>query len=810
MFAMEAAMTQLSVIGQTLSHQALLDHGITDIVIHQTALGATLYTTSGPNGGVAAYALDAAGTLGLVDFAHFGADLSANVMGEMSMLATPEGLRLVVAGNADGFLTSYAIAEDGRIGGMSDITGLSGSTGSAVLDIDQWSGDTLFVADGGEGTIRAYAMQTADTLMQAFSSGGMQAGYAQTIFALETLRVGGVDYLIGACATAHGVTAYRIDPDRLVASGNLGSAEGIGIMTPTALGTATVGGRCFVLVGSSPGDGIGLSGAITVMELLPGGLLVPRDHVIDTLHTRFGTIQSLDVIEANGFTYVIAAGGDDGLTVFVMLPDGRLQLLHVLADTHAIGLENVSAIAAVQRADSLHIYVASEISGGLTELALETGRNGSTVFAPGNGGHATGTALDDIVMGSDGHDLLEGGLGDDIIIDGHGQDTLSGGGGRDIFVLSADGDVDIITDFEPGRDRLDLSHWPFLYDPSQLSVQPTALGAIVTWRGETLVIQTLQGTTLTSAQVIAAVVATPNRSPLGFDLSEGANRYVVGLSGADHVEGGEGNDTLLGEDGNDTLLGGRGLDLLHGGDGDDELRGNLNGDTIHGGAGFDVIYGNFGFDSLYGGSFADTIFGGNQDDQIWGEGGQDLLIGQGGNDTIRGGDGFDTIRGGADDDLLFGGDRGDQLIGGIGDDTLYGEAGADKLFGSDGNDLVEGGAGADALYGNAGEDTLLGGPGDDRLFGGAGDDRIDGGVGNDTLFGSAGVDIFVFGTTHGDDLIRDFDANGEVIDLTALGTGFGALSITSVAGGTLVTTPEGTILLEGVALGDVTADDFLL
>ena len=49
-------MTQLSVIGQTLSQQALLDHGITDIAIHETALGATLYTTSGPNGGVAAYA----------------------------------------------------------------------------------------------------------------------------------------------------------------------------------------------------------------------------------------------------------------------------------------------------------------------------------------------------------------------------------------------------------------------------------------------------------------------------------------------------------------------------------------------------------------------------------------------------------------------------------------------------------------------------------------------------------------------------------------------------------------------------------
>jgi hypothetical protein len=36
------------------------------------------------------------------------------------------------------------------------------------------------------------------------------------------------------------------------------------------------------------------------------------------------------------------------------------------------------------------------------------------------------------------------------------------------------------------------------------------------------------------------------------------------------------------------------------------------------------------------------------------------------------------------------------------------------------------------------------------------------------------------------------------------------LSIGSVAGGTLVTTSQGTILLEGVDAADVTMDDFLL
>ncbi len=58
-------------------------------------------------------------------------------------------------------------------------------------------------------------------------------------------------------------------------------------------------------------------------------------------------------------------------------------------------------------------------------------------------------------------------------------------------------------------------------------------------------------------------------------------------------------------------------------------------------------------------------------------------------------------------------------------------------------------------------------------------------------------------------MIRDFDANGEVIDLRALGTDFGALTIATVTGGVQVTTPGGTILIEGVVVGALTADDFL-
>ncbi|MCU1719881.1 beta strand repeat-containing protein, partial [Pseudomonas sp. 5P_5.1_Bac1] len=57
-----------------------------------------------------------------------------------------------------------------------------------------------------------------------------------------------------------------------------------------------------------------------------------------------------------------------------------------------------------------------------------------------------------------GNDTLNGGGGDDVLIGGRGDDTLTGGPGSDTF-LWQQGDIghDVVTDFTPGTDHLDLS-----------------------------------------------------------------------------------------------------------------------------------------------------------------------------------------------------------------------------------------------------------------------------------------------------------------------------------------------------------------
>ncbi len=69
-----------------------------------------------------------------------------------------------------------------------------------------------------------------------------------------------------------------------------------------------------------------------------------------------------------------------------------------------------------------------------------------------------GLGLYRTVNGTAGRDTLAGTAGDDRLVGGAGADVLTGGAGLDVFVYTSLRDAgDVITDFAPGYDRLDLS-----------------------------------------------------------------------------------------------------------------------------------------------------------------------------------------------------------------------------------------------------------------------------------------------------------------------------------------------------------------
>lgn len=109
----------------------------------------------------------------------------------------------------------------------------------------------------------------------------------------------------------------------------------------------------------------------------------------------------------------------------------------------------------------------------LTLMGTATSATGNAldnrIYGSASSGTLHGLAGNDQIWGNDGNDALFGGLGSDMLNGGNGadrlnggagKDSLTGGAGNDVFVYGADSmgpDMDTITDFKRGYDKIDLS-----------------------------------------------------------------------------------------------------------------------------------------------------------------------------------------------------------------------------------------------------------------------------------------------------------------------------------------------------------------
>ena len=372
-----------------------------------------------------------------------------------------------------------------------------------------------------------------------------------------------------------------------------------------------------------------------------------------------------------------------------------------------------------------------------------------------SGGHAEGDTLTSIenLTGSAFDDTLTGDDNDNTLEGGAGNDRLDAGAGRDTAAYTLSPEAVVIS---------------------------LAAG---TWRGGHA-----DGDTLVSIESLTG-------SAFDDALTGDDNDNILeGGSGADTLAGGPGNDTASyrrsktgvevrlhnhsaqrGDADGDTLTG---IENLTGSALDDILAGDSRNNVLEGLAGNDTLYGGPG-GSHDNSNNHDTLQGGDGDDTLYGGNGNDTLEGQSGNDRLIGGNGIDVLIGGFHHDTLEGGPGADSLDGGPGSDTASyksspapvtvrlhsnlvagGHADGDTLTsiehltGSAFDDTLAGDGGHNRLAGLDGNDNLYGGPegGNDTLDGGDGDDTLYGGKGNDNLYGGDGDDTLKGGA--GDDTLR--------------------------------------------------------
>lgn len=763
---------------------------ITDLAL----IGSQLYATSRYDGRLESWSITGAG-LGLKGSASHQGGLRAGDLGWITPLDLASGPALLTGGGAGGGLV---LRSPGAGGSLPVGTALSGTTGvfgtlqhSAVIDLANGN-HVVYGGVAGQTGMVQITFNDAGTIVAKRAVPDLTRTYAADVAGMAQATLGGKTYLFTASATEHGVSTWSVASNgNLLGIHDMGNPDGLWISSPTALEKVDLDGRSYLVLASAGTD------SLSVLRIEASGALTIVDHLLDTRDTRFGAVSAIAVVNYRGQAYVIAGGGDDGITVLQMLPGGQLVARATLADTTAMSLDNVSAIAATGAGDGLDIFVASASEDGITRLRYDIGPVGQTLTAAAEGSTLWGTLGGDILTGLNGDDRLNGGQGDDILRDGGGQDVMTGGAGADIFVLAPDGARDTVTDFEVGIDRIDLSAWPMLRSKDQLTLAMTATGFTITYGDEVLVVQSATGKTIDHRTLPAADLMAGARIPQvilpGYpgpampapDLPQQSGTGTTGstlasidagvtrISGLTFIQhrlqpptgltvngdntnqglvGRNGHDRLIGRGGHDRLDGRGGSDQLYGGSGNDTLIGRAGDDRLDGFTGHDVIYGGPAQDLLIGYSGADTLFGGDGDDLLLGGSGNDKLMGENGNDRIEGGGGINQLFGQSGNDLLIGGHEQDKLFGGGGNDVLAGRSrndrieggpGQDKLYGGGGDDVLTGQQDGDLLDGAEGRDQIFGGGGDDTLIGRQDNDRLDGGTENDALYGGGGDDILL-------------------------------------------------------------------
>jgi len=102
-----------------------------------------------------------------------------------------------------------------------------------------------------------------------------------------------------------------------------------------------------------------------------------------------------------------------------------------------------------------------------SSISYALGDHVENLILTGAATNGTGNGLDNVITGNAQGNRLDGGAGNDRLTGGNGVDFLKGGAGNDIFVAEINADptasrqgpiaLDVIVDFELGKDMIDLS-----------------------------------------------------------------------------------------------------------------------------------------------------------------------------------------------------------------------------------------------------------------------------------------------------------------------------------------------------------------
>ena len=554
--------------------------GLGDLLVVEFGGRRVLYALSRAESQLLEIDIAADGTLSLAGGLSLSGSVSA---GAVDGLAYGAG-GLLLAGYPEVHGQQVSLSATGVLGSQQAISGVGSLHAPVAVDV---GGVPVLVSGQSSGGL-AHFTHSGGSYASGVGLEDLPDRFLADVAASVSFVAGGTQYLATASATEHGVNVAAVSASGLTQAGALGAQDSLPISTPADLNVLQRLDETLLIVASSG------TSSLSVVSV-EAGVPALADHIYDNAETRFQGAGSVATTSYGDFGFIATGGAEGGVSLLTVLPGGRLVHLDSVVEDETVPLDQIAALDMFSVGNMLHIVAGSAVEAGVTRLDYDLSELGAVSLAAPDATGVVGTSGDDQLIGSVVGETLSGLAGDDILLDGRGNDILIGGTGADLFVFTADGQSDQVADFERGVDRLDLSAFDFLYDVSQLSIAPTANGAVLSFGSETIFVTTSDGAPLTALDLSTEDILNVDRPP--FLL---IGREIVGTSADEVLIGGPGDDTIAGAGGADSLVGGPGLDVLLGSSGNDTLDGQGDRDTLIGGVGDDLIFGGDGGDVIYG------------------------------------------------------------------------------------------------------------------------------------------------------------------------------------------------------------------
>ncbi|WP_424944554.1 hypothetical protein [Aliiroseovarius crassostreae] len=692
--------------------------GIMDTQVVWQNSTAYLISTTSADGGLSVFRVNS-NALTLVNERSFQPGDFPGGEAKLQLICMGSQKYLVPFGQWAPSVKGYEFSQFGTLSGPNNLT-VDGKL-SALCSLQIGSSTHLYGAAAGETGFDHFNAQSLQNISLQNSLSTATIPNQSDVVEIKSAKIGGNDVLVTISHQEHAIKTFVLDasgkPEQV---GDLSANHFIPLSNPTQFELVSIAGKTYAIVAAAGNS------SLTVFQVQSDGSLQIIDHVLDDLTTRFHKVSELAAVTVDDRVFVAAAGADGGISLLQLMPDGKLLHHSVIADSHQTTLRNISSLSAEYVGDKIHVFATSATEPGITHLTVTPGTLNGAISGGSGADVLTGhDGRGDVMTGGAGNDWLNGQGGNDILQDGEGLDNLRGGSGQDTFILVADGTRDIIRDFNPNEDRLDLSQFRMLYSTAQITINSTSFGATLHFRDEQIDVYSHNGNPLNASHFPTHKVIAITRPPLSLEYIP---QTINGSSASELLSGGFGDDTLNGYGGNDTLYGSAGADVLNGGEGMDTASYvgmigaayvDLSNGTTNGSAKGDEL------------NSIEHIIGTADNDSFVGNSAANYLQGEAGNDTLQGGSGADTLDGGTGSDMASYLEEVHSVSISLLTGTLAGAAAADVLIsiedlqGSNQGDRLEGNAKANHLRGAAGNDTLIGLGGEDILNGGTGYDLVD-------------------------------------------------------------------------------------